>query len=113
MSNNSHPQTSPDITLEQLGFVHSLVKAITGTLLEEIPTDSQPEIIQHCLSIYENYIVGYFKEHFEAKDATRIQQVVKEGKTDIFETFPELKKQFDEAYASFIQYLSTNSQEEK
>jgi hypothetical protein len=91
--------------VQDLVFVDALIKAITGISLEDIPNDKKAYMIEQSLSIYQNYIIGYFKENFEDKDVLRIQQILKEGTTTIFDKFPELQTKFDEAYDSFIQYL--------
>jgi hypothetical protein len=95
-----------DQDYQDLAFVDSLVKAITGRSLETIPEDKQQEILEKCMSIYQNYIIGYFKQTFDSKAQMRIKQVTVEQKTELFDKFPELQNQFDEAYASFIQYIA-------
>jgi hypothetical protein len=91
--------------VKDLVFVDALIKAITGLSLEDIPNDKKNYMIEQCLDIYQNYIVGYFKENFEDKDIIRIEQILKEGKTTIFDKFPDMQTKFDEAYQSFINYL--------
>lgn len=90
---------------QNLIFIDSLIKALTGLSLENIPDDKKTYMIEQSLSIYQNYIVGYFKENFETRDTLRIQQILKEGNTHIFEKFPEIQIKFDEAYQSFLNYL--------
>ncbi len=92
---------------KELAFVDNLVKAITGRSLESIPDENKSAIVEKTMSIYQNYIIGYFKEHFDEKAQMRIKQVIREEKTDLFDKFSDLQAQFDEAYTSFIQYIST------
>lgn len=94
------------LTTNDLVFCNSLVKAITGMNLDSIPDQSKSSIIENCLEIYQNYIIGYFKEHFDKNDIIRIQQVIKDGNTDLFNKFEDLNSKFDEAYQSFIQYIA-------
>jgi hypothetical protein len=90
---------------EDLVFIDALIKALTGLSMQDIPDDKKTYMIEQSLSIYENYIVGYFKENFDTRDALRIQQILKEGNTNIFDKFPEMQTKFDEAYQSFLNYL--------
>jgi hypothetical protein len=90
---------------QDLIFIESLVKAITGLSLNDMPEDKREYMIEQSLSIYQNYIVGYFKENFEIKDTLRIQQIIKESNTTIFIKFPDMQTKFDEAYTSFLNYL--------
>jgi hypothetical protein len=92
---------------QELAFVDNLVKAITGRSLESIPDANKALIVEKTMNIYQNYIIGYFKQHFDDKAQMRIKQVIREEKTILFEKFPDLQTQFDEAYTSFIQYIST------
>lgn len=91
--------------IQELVFVEALLKAITGLPLEDIPNDKKSDMAKQSIDIYTNYIIGYFKENFEAKDIVRIKQVLKEGNVSIFDKFPDLQVKFDEAYESFINYL--------
>ncbi|MBC7471751.1 MAG: hypothetical protein H7196_00595 [candidate division SR1 bacterium] len=90
---------------QNLVFIDALIKALTGLSLESIPDDKKNYMVEQSLIIYQNYIVGYFKENFETRDALRIQQILKEGNTNIFDKFPEMQAKFDKAYQSFLNYL--------
>ncbi len=87
---------------EDAQFVNSLVKAIMGIPLANISEDKQEPIAEKCFSIYKNYIEGYFASNFDQKDLIRI----KNFETDTFDKFPDLKPKFQEAYTSFIEFLS-------
>jgi hypothetical protein len=91
--------------INDLVFIDALIKALSGISLQDIPDDKKSFMIEQSLSIYQNYIVGYFKENFETRDALRIQQILKEGNTNIFDKFPDMQTKFDEAYQSFLNYL--------
>jgi hypothetical protein len=98
------PQTD-NTQLQDIVFIDALIKALTGLSLNDIPDDKKTYMAEQSLNIYQNYIVGYFKENFEAKDALRIQQILKEGNVNIFNKFPDMQAKFDEAYHSFLNYL--------
>ena len=100
-----NPSALSQSEIQDLTFVDALLKSITGLSLEDIPNDKKSDMINQSIDIYTNYIIGYFKENFEAKDILRITQVLKEGTTSIFDKFPDLQTKFDEAYQSFINYL--------
>jgi hypothetical protein len=91
--------------IQDLVFIDALIKAISGLSLQDIPDDKKTYMVEQSLSIYQNYIVGYFKENFETRDALRIQQILKEENTTIFDKFPDMQTKFDEAYQSFLNYL--------
>jgi hypothetical protein len=95
-----------DQDYQDLGFLNDLVKAITGKSLEQVPDETKLELSEKCMNIYQTYILSYFKKHFDTKAQLRIRQVTVEQKTELFEKFPELQTQFDEAYTSFVEYLA-------
>ena len=89
-------------------FVQSLVQAITGHHLHELPEQNRHQTALDCVAFFVDFIVDFFEKQFEVKDAIRIKTVYESGH-DLFETFPDLKHKYEQAYQAFLHLLDSEN----
>ena len=85
-------------------FVQSLVLAMTGVNLTSVDATKQSSLAQECLDIFMGFILDYVEKKFGFRDSIRIKTAYETGQ-DLFTTFPDLKSEYEEAYAAFIEML--------
>lgn len=86
-------------------FVETLVTAILGKTIEELPVNQRAAMVQVCLDTFNNYIVNYIQIKYGEKDAIRLKAAQTYSNSNVFNNFAELGPKFDEAYQSFTDQL--------
>lgn len=70
---------------EQYAFVDTLVAAITGYTLAELPAE-ELHLPRYCLDFYDLYIEDYFSRHFLVRDVMQLKayrnQLKENGEVD-------------------------------
>lgn len=89
-------------------FVQSLVQAITGHHLHDLPEAHRHQTALDCIHFFVDFIIDFFEKQFEVKDAIRIKTVYESGH-ELFETFPDLKEKYDQAYQAFLHLLDSEN----
>ncbi len=93
------------VDAESIVFVDSLVMAMTGLSLEQIP-DENKNIINNCIDIFEKSIESYVLENHGEKRHAQLMSVGHYPTTD-WGNFSGLKEVYDEAYDNFLNNLAT------
>lgn len=103
-SNLPSIQTIPtsDLTWQ---FLDSLVTAILGRSIAEIPEEYRQEMVLECVELFNDYILKYVSMKFSKKDALRLQASQKFASPEVFAKFTDLADKFNEAYDSFLKIL--------
>ena len=91
-------------------FVETLVTAMLGKSIKDLPANQRAAMVQVCLDTFNNYIVNYIQIKYGDKDATRIKAAQTYSNSNVFNNFAELGPKFDEAYESFTDQLEQSWQ---
>jgi hypothetical protein len=91
--------------LENIAFSDTLVCAITGYHIAQLPEDQRISVIESCTKVFTDYIIDYVTEKFGAKQAWRLRAAQVYNGDQIFNKFPELKDNYWEAYQAFVTML--------
>ena len=105
--NQSKDQNTDQSLVQYPEFTQNLVLAIYGVPLEDFKEDKKLQIAQQCTDIYQEFMVGYFRENYNETDYFRLQQA--KTQPDLFIKFPELTQKFVTAYDAFLQELKENN----
>jgi hypothetical protein len=84
-----------------------LVQAILGVPLSKIPTAYQTEVVTDCRNLLADYLLNYFQAYFPPADYIRLKASRRFNGWEIFEKFPHLNQQFDQAWQSFLASLES------
>lgn len=90
---------------ELSNFINTLVQAIIGYSIEEIPADNRLEIVQDCIKLFSQYIIDFVSQKYGVKEGIRLKASQQFASQNIFAKFADLGDKFDEAYDSFIEVL--------
>ena len=85
--------------------MNALVKAMTGYALAEVPVEKQQELAENCYSLYHEFLLDYFRQHFEKRDVTRFQAMGKYAHPNLQDD-PDLLAKYREANQVFLAELS-------
>lgn len=91
--------------IEFSNFINILVQAVIGYNIEEIPADKRLEIVQECIELFNQYIIGFVSQKYGVKEGIRLKASQQFADQNIFAKFTDLGDKFDEAYDSFIEVL--------
>jgi len=98
---------TPEVDYTQIAdFANLLVQAMLGYSIDEIPEDLRQSTVQKCLDMFSDYIVDFVSSKYGSKSSLRLQAAQKYGSNNVFETFPDLNKKFQEAWVSFFETTS-------
>jgi len=92
-------------TIDNLAFIDTLVCAITGHHIAQLPTEKRNEIVASCNKVFNDFIFEYTSENFGLKIALRLKAAQIYNINQIFNKFPDLKNQYDQAYRAFVAML--------
>jgi hypothetical protein len=117
--NKNMPTPSQILSQENLSdqelalFVNNLVMAILGYSILDIEEDKRQEVIDDCIKIFSDYIVSYTEIKYGKTEATRLKASQVYNDPKIFTRFAQLGSIFDEAYNSFLEFLSQRLESNK
>lgn len=86
-------------------LIETLVEAITGFSLDELPPASRSSMVQRCTDMFINYIVKEIKGKQGSKAANQIKGIAIYNTSEVFEKNSSLEPVFHEAYEAFITNL--------
>lgn len=89
-------------------FIDTLVQAIVGYSLIEIPEENILELIQDCVNIFSDFIIQFASDKYGPKEGIRLKASQQFAGEDIFAKFRELGDIFEEAFGSFINVLQAD-----
>jgi hypothetical protein len=90
---------------EVFNFLETLVEAMLGVHIIDIPEDKRMGVVSECVQIFSEYMVNYVHTNFGAKQALRLKAAQQFGDQDIFTKFPEMQSVFSQATLSFLNSL--------
>jgi hypothetical protein len=96
-------QTTQTLTTSEL--IESLVEAITGFSLYELPLETQSRTIKQCSTMLIGYIINYVTAKYGERPALQLKGISIYNTPELFDKFPELEKMFLEGYSSFVNTL--------
>jgi hypothetical protein len=91
-------------TPEEMPFVESLVLAMTGLSMYDIPEEKK-FLINDCITIYKTFVEQYVQEKFGDRSAMQIKSATVYGNPSLNED-TELYDQYEDAYSSFLTQLA-------
>ena len=103
---NNQTQT-PDI--QTADFIDSLVQALLGYSIAQIPAQKQAQSVEMCLKYFTTFIEEFVLKNFGGKDALRLKASLQFAGNEIFEKFADLGHHFDLAYEAFLSHLEAKA----
>jgi hypothetical protein len=105
---NPNPQTTPPATQDAytLAFLNTLVMAILGYSINDIPEDKKQSTILECVTIFNEFITSFVEIKYGKVEATRLKAAQNFQDPKIFTKFAELGDIYEEAYTAFTKFLS-------
>ena len=94
-------------------FVNNLVLAMLGVSISDIIEEKREEMVKKCLTMFHDFIAGYFQDKFQPIDLTRLKAAQAYPENDMFGKFPDLAVKFEEAYQAFLKQVELSWQEEE
>lgn len=83
-------------------ILQDLVQAVMGVTIDSIPRNEQTKVLENCKNILTDYIIHYVGIKYGEKDKNRLIAVNLFNSPEVFETFPDLTAEVQEAYESFL-----------
>ena len=83
-------------------LVETLVQAISGFKLEELPPATQTSMVKQCSEMFAGFVVSYTKTKYGTKPAQQLQGIALYDTPELFDKNPDLLPIFADAYDAFI-----------
>jgi hypothetical protein len=104
---NNNTTQSPDA--QTAIFIDSLVQALLGYSIAQIPAPKQAQSVEMCLKYFTTFIEEFVSKNFGGKDALRLKASLQFAGNEIFEKFADLGEHFDQAYEAFLSHLEAKT----
>lgn len=88
-----------------LDFLDTLVGAMLGVKIADIPTEKQTKVVSECVQVFADYMLEYTTINFGPTQALRLKAIQQFPDQNIFEKFPEMEGVFRQATLSFLNSL--------
>jgi hypothetical protein len=125
-SAQAHTVTNPPLTPQQqqalaylqslsdedkatFSFLNTLVSAMLGYTILDIPENDREDIIKQCTQIFSEYIFNFVEIKYGKTESLRIKAAQKYQDANMFNKFQELGGIFEEAFGSFIENLQSQN----
>lgn len=102
-------QSLSDEDKATFSFLNTLVSAMLGYTILDIPENDREDIIKQCVNIFSDYIFNFVEIKYGKTESLRIKAAQKYQDANMFSKFKELGGIFEEAFESFIQNLQSQT----
>lgn len=87
-------------------IISTIVEAVTGFTLDEMPLETQKLMIKQCSEMFIGYVINFTKSKYGDKPAQQLKGIAIYDTPELFESNPDLVPIFSEAYNSFVENMS-------
>jgi hypothetical protein len=113
MPNTNTNTTNPSVNFKEdelkiYEFVNTLIQAMIGYSLVEVPEEHREEIVKNCIDAFIDFVIGYIEARYDKKDAIRLRASQQFAGQEIFSKFADLGDKFDEAFEAFKTSLTVS-----
>jgi|688.fasta_scaffold156325_1 hypothetical protein len=102
-------QSLSDEDKATFSFLNTLVSAMLGYTILDIPENDREDIIKQCTQIFSDYIFNFVEIKYGKTESLRIKAAQKYQDANMFNKFQELGEIFEEAFGSFIENLQSQT----
>lgn len=102
-------QSLSDEDKATFSFLNTLVSAMLGYTILDIPENDREDIIKQCTQIFSEYIFNFVEIKYGKTESLRIKAAQKYQDANMFNKFKELGGIFEEAFGSFIENLQSQN----
>lgn len=111
--NSSTVATLNPETQETLTFVNNLVTAILGYSIVDIEETKREEVVKECIQIFSDYLISYTEIKYGKTASIRLKASQVYNDVSVFSKFGEMGSIFEDAYGSFLEFLSARWQQKE